>query len=256
MSHLPRAFLRAPIAHRAYHDIDAGRPENSRASIEAAIEAGYGIEIDIQPSADGRAMVFHDETLERLTGHHGNIRYYSAEALGRIGLLGGDEGIPTLAEVLELVAGRVPLLIEIKDQDGALGPNVGPLEDAVAAELESYAGDVALMSFNPHSVAALAAAAPERPRGLTTCAFDSANWPELTADARARLRGIEDFTRTGARFISHDWHDLINPRVTELKAAGAGVLCWTVRSPEEEAEARRVAQNVTFEGYAAVLPRA
>ncbi|KGB82466.1 phosphodiesterase [Rhodovulum sp. NI22] len=253
---LPPSFLRHPVAHRAFHDIRAGRPENSRAAIRAAVAAGYGIEIDIQPSADGEPMVFHDYDLKRLTGAKGAIRQRKASELAKIGLLGGDEGIPTLAEVLEEVAGRVPLLIEIKDQDGAMGPQVGALERAVAAVLRGYSGDVALMSFNPHAVATLAEAAPDLPRGLTTCGYQMKDWPRLPRATRARLRAIADFDAVGASFISHNAKDLGRARVAALKSAGAAVLCWTIRSPQAEAQARRIAQNVTFEGYAAAHPDA
>lgn len=254
MTPLPPSFLRTPLAHRAFHDKAQGRPENSAAAIRAAIAAGYGIELDVQPSSDGRAMVFHDYDLGRLTGQHGAIAQHSAADLAQIPLLGGAEGIPTLREVLALVAGRVPLLIELKDQDGAMGPNVGTLERAVAEDLRNYAGDAALMSFNPHAVAALSAAAPDRACGLTTCLFNVEHWPLLPEHTRDRLRAIPDFEAVGASFISHNWHELAAPRVAELKAEGANVLCWTIRSPEEEALARRVAQNITFEGYAAALP--
>ena len=249
---LPADFLNLPIAHRAYHDRAARRPENSRAAIRAAISAGYAIEIDIQPSADGVAMVFHDYDLRRLTGVPGRIRGLTAADLGALPLLHADEGIPTLAEVLQLVGGQVPLLIEIKDQDGAMGPAVGPLEEAVARDLHGYAGPVALMSFNPHSVAALAQAAPDRPRGLTTSAYRGEDWPLLPAPVRDHLRDIPDLTRTGSSFISHEASDLDRPLVSTLKGDGIAILCWTIRSPEAEAAARRVAQNVTFEGYAAV----
>lgn len=251
---LPGAFLRAPIAHRALHDRTAGRPENSPAAFRAAIAAGYGIECDVQPSADGVPMVFHDYDMKRLTGLPGRIAGRTSAELGATRLLDCDEGIPTLAGMLALVAGRVPLLIEIKDQDGAMGPAVGPLEDAVAAALEGYAGPVALMSFNPHSVAALARAAPGRPRGLTTSAYAPEDWPLLTPAVRDRLREIPDYDAAGASFISHEAADLSRPRVTDLRAQGAAVLCWTIRSPAAEAEARRIAANVTFEGYAAAIP--
>ena len=254
MTMLPDAFLRVPLAHRAYHDKAAGRPENSLAAIRAAVEHGYGIEIDVQPSADGRAMVFHDYVLDRLTGQTGPVRARTADELGAIGLAGGTEGIPTLEQVLALVAGRVPLLIEIKDQDGTLGPNVGPLEAAVARDLDGYAGPVAVMSFNPHAVAAMARAAPDVPRGLTTCDFAPKNWPGVPSDTRVQLAGIPDFDRVGASFISHDARDLAAPRVAELKARGVPVLCWTIRSPEAETQAREIADTVTFEGYAASVP--
>lgn len=251
---LPRPFLGAPVAHRALHDSTAGRPENSPAAFRAAIAAGYGIECDIQPSADGVPMVFHDYDMKRLTGVPGRIRGRSAADLSAIRLLHGEDGIPTLAAMLALVAGRVPLLIEIKDQDGAMGPAVGPLEIAVAEALRGYAGPVAVMSFNPHSVAAFARAAPGVPRGLTTSAYTAEDWPLLTPAVRDRLRAIPDYDAAGASFLSHEARDLSRPRVAELKARGADILCWTIRSPETEAEARRIAGNVTFEGYAAAIP--
>jgi glycerophosphoryl diester phosphodiesterase len=248
---LPAAFLARPIAHRAYHDRAQGRPENSRAAVRAAIAAGYGIEIDLQPSCDGVPMVFHDEWLDRLTEESGPVNARSADELSRIGLKHGDEGIPSLAEVLEIVGGRVPLLIEIKDQDGQMGERIGPLEEATARVLAGYDGPVAVMSFNPHSVAAMARLLPEIPRGLTTSAWDPAEWAPVAPAVCDRLRDIPDYARTGSCFISHEAKDLARPRVAELKAQGAAVLCWTIRSPEAEAEARRIAQNVTFEGYAA-----
>ncbi|MBN9888806.1 glycerophosphodiester phosphodiesterase family protein [Salipiger abyssi] len=251
MPTLPAAFLDRPIAHRALHDAASGRPENSVEAIGAAVAAGYGIEIDLQLSSDGEAMVFHDYDLARLTAQSGPVRQRSAAELGTIALRHGQAGIPTLAEVLALVAGKAPLLIEFKDQDGAMGPDVGALERAAVAALSGYDGPVALMSFNPHSVAALARLAPDLPRGLTTCAFTAEDYPTLPPATRERLRGIPDFERTGASFISHHWRDLDNPRVTALRAAGTPVLCWTIRTPAEEAQARKVAQNITFEGYAA-----
>ena len=122
---LPRAFYEVPLAHRALHDVARGRPENSRAAIRAAIAAGYGIEIDVQLSADGAAMVFHDYALDRLTHNSGAVRLRSADELKAVPLKGGGEGIPDLPEVLRLVAGQVPLLIELKDQDGAMGDEFG-----------------------------------------------------------------------------------------------------------------------------------
>ena len=249
MTPLPDAFLRRPLAHRALHDVTDGRPENSRAAIRAAIAAGYGIEIDLQLSRDGRAMVFHDYDLGRLARGKGPIRQRDADDLADIRLHGGDEGIPTFREILDLVAGRVPLLVELKDQHGQMGPDDGLLEHAAAADLAGYSGPVALMSFNPHSVIALATLRPELPRGLVTCPFTAKDWPLLSPETRDRLRGIPDFHRAGACFVSHQAADLRAPRVSELKAGGAVILCWTVRSPAAEATARRIADNITFEGF-------
>ncbi|KPP84419.1 MAG: Glycerophosphoryl diester phosphodiesterase [Rhodobacteraceae bacterium HLUCCO07] len=255
MTKLDPSFTRAPIAHRALHDITDGRPENSRAAIRAALAAGYGIEIDLQLSLDGQAMVFHDYDLGRLTGQSGSIRQRSATELGRLPLLHGDgEGVPTLTDVLALVQGRAPLLIEIKDQDGIMGPNVGTLEYAAAQALGSYEGPVAVMSFNPHAVEVMARLMPDLPRGLTTSAFTPHNWPLLPTATCDHLGRIPDYDRLGASFVSHEQHDLHNPRLAELRAKGGAILCWTVTSPEAETEAREVADNITFEGYRAALP--
>jgi len=245
---LPSSLVDLPLAHRGLHDAAHGRIENAMSSFRAAIDAGYGIEVDIQASADGQAMSFHDYKLDRLTGEAGLARERTAAELGQIRLNGSDDVIPTFREVLEVVAGQVPILVEIKDQDGAFGERVGALEQAVARDLSNYRGDCAVMSFNPFSVAAMQKLLPEVPRGITTRRFEPV--PKgVTAEAAASMRAIEAYDRVGASFISHDARDLDRPRVAELKAAGARILCWIVRSAEEEAKARRVADNVTFEGY-------
>jgi glycerophosphoryl diester phosphodiesterase len=110
------------------------------------------------------------------------------------------------------------------------------------------------MSFNPHAVAQMARLAPHLPRGLTTSAYDPEDWSPLPEATCTHLRGIPDYDRTGASFVSHEAADLARPRLAELKAQGAAILCWTIRSPEAEDRARQVAQNITFEDYAARRP--
>lgn len=251
---LPEAFLRLPLAHRAYHNRAERRPENSRAAIKAAVAAGYGIEIDLQLSKDGQPMVFHDEKLDRLTEASGLVRDRTGAELGDILLRDCDEGIPTLAEVLALIAGRVPLLIEIKDQTDLMSATDGRLEAVTAQTLASYSGPVAVMSFNPHSIAHMARLAPNLPRGLTTSAYDPEDWAPLPASICHLLRAIPDYDRTQSSFISHEAADLGAPRVADLKSQGAAILCWTIKSPVAEAQARKIAQNITFEGYPALLP--
>lgn len=244
-------FLAKPLSHRGLHDVTDGRPENSRAAVKAAISAGYGIEIDLQLSADNKAMVFHDFYLDRLTRQSGPFLDRDAKSLACISLVGGDEGIPSLYEVLELVAGQVPLLIEIKDQDRHMGLNVGSLEKAAAEALLPYRGQVAVMSFNPNSVALMAKFLPEVPRGIVTSAYRPAEWP-LSQDICDTLREIPDFDRVGASFISHEVNDLDRARVAELKLKGADILCWTVKTAQQETKAREVAHNITFEQYLAM----
>lgn len=247
---LDASFLSRPLAHRGLHG--PGVPENSLPAARAAIGAGYGIECDIQPDASGRPLVFHDYDLKRLTGRSGVIAALSPSEADALRLRAGAEPVPTLAAFLAEIAGRVPLLIEIKDQDGALGPAMGDLPARVAADLAGYAGPVAVMSFNPDAVGQFRAAGGTAPVGLTSCAFAAEDWPSVPALRRAHLAALADLDRVGASFISHDRTDLANPAVTRARAEGLPVLCWTVRSATEEAAARDVANNITFEGY---LPR-
>ncbi|TNE68160.1 MAG: phosphodiesterase [Rhodobacteraceae bacterium] len=249
MPTLDPAFFKAPIAHRALHDGNRTRAENNMKAIESAIAGGFGIEIDLQLSSDGEAMVFHDYSLHRLTEGSGPFAQRNVTELTELRFKTGEVGVPTLEQVLDAVAGQVPLLIEVKDQDGAMGPKVGLLEEAAARALAGYQGPVALMSFNPYSVAKLAELCPEIPRGLTTSAWSRNGDKMVPESRRAELREIPDYHRVDACFISHQWDDLSSPRVAELKSTGAHILCWTIKSPEAEVQARQIAENITFEGY-------
>lgn len=248
---LDPAFLASPLAHRGLHDVAAGRAENSRKAIAAAINAGYGIEIDLQLSSDGVPMVFHDYALDRLAEATGPVAMRTAVELGGIPLRHDGDGIPTLAEVLDQVAGQVPLLIEIKDQDGLMGSKIGPLGAATAELVRAYQGPVAMMSFNPHAVIEMRDLLPNVPRGLVTDPYTADDWPTLPENTRTLLAQIADYDAADCCFVSHKVRDLDAPRITELRENGATILCWTVKSPQVEAEARKVAHNITFEGYLA-----
>lgn len=243
---LDPAFLETPLAHRGLHG--PGRAENGPGAIAAAVESGYGVEIDVQLSADGVAVVFHDPTLDRMTSEVGPVSDRSAADLAAIPLNGGGGTIPALWDVLRIVDGAVPLLVEIKDRTAALDGTDGKLERAVASALTGYDGPVAVMSFNPFSVGAMSGLAPGISRGLTTCAFDPLIW-DLPEETCARLRAMEEFDAVDASFISHDHADLASPAVRRRKRAGIPILCWTIRSPAEAIAALKVADTITFEGY-------
>ncbi len=245
---LPPEFLSRPIAHRGLHDRENGIAENSRAAFQAAIDAGYGIELDIQMSADGEALVFHDYDLRRLTGQSGAVRLRLGEELRAIRLSDSQDRIDSFSDILKFIGGAVPILIEIKDQDGGMGPKVGTLENVVSDALQNYKGLAAVMSFNPHTVGVMAQLCPDRPRGIVTSSYRKGEWP-LSDKKRNHLRGIPDFDAVGACFVSHEHEDLGSSRVAELKSQGAKILCWTVRSAEEEVKALKVADNITFESY-------
>jgi glycerophosphoryl diester phosphodiesterase len=255
-SRLPAAFLGPPIAHRGLHDRAAGVIENSLSAIEAATRAGYGVEIDLQLSADGEAMVFHDETLERMTNAAGQVRERTAAELRRLMLTGDageDDPIPTLAEALEAAGESAALLVDIKHQERGAG--FGPLEARAAELLARHRGPIAVMSFHPASVFWFRDHAPEIPRGLVSFAFESLKarrrWP---AAVRRSLARLEAFEASGADFVSYGHDDLPTPQIDALRAAGVPVLCWTVRSQAEETAARAHSDNITFEDYHPTLP--
>ena len=246
---LDPSFYARPFAHRGLHDRAVGRIENSMSAIHAAIDANFGIEIDIQLTRDQVPLVFHDYNLERLTDRGGFIREKDVSELSRVTLTGSDETIPTLSDVLNAVSGKVPLLVEIKDQDMRLGPDVGRIQSAVVHLLADYVGPVAVMSFNPHAIAAVAEQAPHLCRGLVTDAFLPDEWPTVPETRLKELAEIPDAKALDVDFVSHDVETLQSDAVSRLKADGLPIFCWTVKSLEQERLARQVADQITFEGF-------
>ena len=226
-------LIARPFAHRGLHG--AGRIENSRAAFEAAIAAGHGIELDVQASRDGQPMVFHDATLDRLTRAAGEVARLSAEELGTVALRDSEEGIATLAEILALVAGRTPLLIEIKTPDRRASALVRAVDDA----LRVYQGDVGVMSFNPEVGRWLARHAPERLRGLVVTERGR-RWRGLAARWLAWWRARPDF-------LAYDVRDLPSPFAAGRRARRTPVLTWTCRSAEDRARAAAHADQIIFE---------
>jgi glycerophosphoryl diester phosphodiesterase len=250
---LDPSFLNTPIAHRALHDASKGIYENCRSAIIAAIEHGYAIEIDLQLSLDGRAMVFHDDTLDRQTDKRGDVSDYTAAELSRIKVGSGQDVIEPLEDILHLIDGRVPLLIELKDQSRQLSQTDGRLEQATIDALSLYQGTVAVMSFNPHMIATMAKLSSDLPLGLTTGSFMDPSWA-IDAERIAHLSQITDFDPERYSFVSHFALELTAPCIQTLKEQGTAIFTWTIRSPEAEAVARQTVDNITFEGYLAAHP--
>ena len=242
-------FIDGPIAHRTLHDVKAGRPENSIEGLDAAIALGLAVEIDLQLSSDGVPMVSHDYDLDRLTDQTGMVADRTAAELQAIALKGGTSGIPRFDEFMAHVAGQVPVLVELKDQDGALGPRLSQLESTACEIMRGYDGPIAVMSFNPDMIARCAMLAPNVPRGIVTDPYTAEEWPKVPATRRGELAQISHYDLIGATFISHNRADLSAPRVAVLKSKGAAIFCWTVRTADQEIEARKVVDSITFEGY-------
>jgi glycerophosphoryl diester phosphodiesterase len=226
-----------PIAHRGLHDKSSGILENSLSAARAAVEAGYGIEVDLHPSADLVPMVFHDDVLDRMTNEKGPMRSHSAKALGRF-RLGGVEGngdtVPSLRQLLDLVGGKVGLVLELK---GIVGEDEGFVE-AVLNVLEGYDGPVAIMSFNHWLLEDARRLGSKVPVGLT-------------AEGNDKLYGLHSETvkKLDIEFVSYGIDDLPNRFVAEFRATGRPVITWTIRNRELAAKSAKYADQITFEGY-------
>lgn len=252
-SRLDPLFLGPPIAHRGLHDRAAGLIENSRAACAAAVDCGYGIEIDVQLSADGEAMVFHDAVLDRLTGQTGPVNQRTAAELATIHLTDGGETIPTLAEILTLIDGRAALLVEIKDQTGAMADAPGLLEARSASLIAAYKGPIAAMSFNPYSMIWMRRNAPEIARGIVSYGFGDPHDGQIDADHRAALAALDHADAAAVDFVSYGAGDLPNPACDALRASGTPVFTWTIRSEAAAVQVAPHVDNITFEGYRPAL---
>lgn len=235
-----------PIAHRGLHDHAAGVIENSPSAFKAAIAAGYAIECDVRLSADDQVMVFHDATLDRLTQAAGPVSAQRASALRKITLTGSKDCILTLPELLELVAGKVPLVIELKTPQG----DEGILEQGVSTHLDRYQGHAAAMSFNPVSVGMLRKFATGQPRGLVAeWAYDKDHWPELKDWQRFALRHLLFAPWVKPHFIAYDVNALTAPAPRIAKRLfGMPLLTWTVRGAQDLERAGQ-ADQIIFEGF-------
>ena len=235
-----------PIAHRGYHDRAAGRIENTLPAAEAAIAHTFAIECDLQPTADGRVVVFHDDTLDRLTEATGPVGARTLAELRAIRLRDSDAGIPTLEELLDLVDGRVPLVIELKSRwDGDRR-----LERAVAPILSDYSGPAAVMSFDPMSMVAMRRLAPALPRGMI--GYDFPKGPDegrLPWPARFALRHLLAAAIVWPHFVSFGIDALPANAPLMLRHVGMPLICWTVRDAEAWAKARDCTDQITFEGF-------
>ena len=228
-------LTRRPIAHRGLHDGNIRRFENSLSAFEEAVAGDYAIELDVHLSADGDVIVFHDETLDRLTAQTGPLAKRMAADLRQTRLGGTADRIPTLAETLERVAGRVPVVIEMKGS-GARKPE---LAQAVAKDLAGYGGPVAVMSFDHELIAAFRATGSPVPCGLTA---EGIGENALARHRKALALGID--------FVSYHVAALPNAFVTHVRdERGLPVITWTVRTPEDVETTYRHADQMTFEGF-------
>jgi glycerophosphoryl diester phosphodiesterase len=235
-----------PIAHRAFHNAAERRIENTMPAVKAAIERGFAIEVDLQLTGDGEAVVFHDDTLDRLTGATGRVDRMALSALRNVRFREGDDRIPTFSELLEEVAGRVPLVIELKSN----WSGDRRLERHVAETLGEYAGPAAVMSFDPASMRAMRHLLPHVPRGVLADRFRKEDWPKIPAVYRLALRHLLAASYTAPSFIAYDVRALPASAPLMIKHIfDLPLLTWTVRTAEDRVVAKRWADQMIFEGF-------
>ncbi|MFO1184083.1 MAG: glycerophosphodiester phosphodiesterase family protein [Bauldia sp.] len=225
-----------PIAHRGLHDASRGIVENTLGAAAAAAAAGYGVEVDIRLTADEGVAVFHDDTLDRLTTSAGSLARFTAAELRTVAIRESRERIPILEELLETIAGRVPLVLELKTVRG----DRGRLVRRVLAAIEPYRGNVALMSFDAGAMALIAASPRAAPLGLV--AASNATALAALARWRASQRALPHFLAFGATALPA-WV------AAAFRRQARPVLAWTVRSAAEAARLRPFVDQIVFEHF-------
>ena len=231
-------LVESPIAHRGLHD--KTHPENSLAAFSQAIEQGYAIELDVRMISDGTIVVFHDECLSRLTGNDGYLKFLNKSDLDILKLEGTKEKIPTLEEVLTLVNGQVPLLIEIKNND-----KVGEFEKKLLELLKNYNGEFAVESFNPYVLEYFYKNAPDIPRGQLAGFFKDEKLSFFKRIAYKKM--IYNKKVSHPDFISYEANKLPNRFVRKYKTLP--LIAWTVKSQSEYIKVVKYCDNVIFEGF-------
>ena len=234
-----------PVAHRGLHDAARGIIENAGSAMDAAIAAGYAIELDLQASADGEAMVFHDFTLDRLTDAQGPLADRAAAELGGIAFRGTGDHILTLPGLLKRVSGRVPLVIEIKSAFTGDTRLAARAADLVAA----YEGPAALMSFDPQMLEVVRARAPGVVRGIVAEGRYGLEWRHISPTRGLALANMLHWPRSRFQFVNYRVADLDKPAVRLVRALGMPVLTWTVRTQDQRERAARYADQIVFEGF-------
>lgn len=244
---LDAAFVR-PIAHRGLHDAHRGVIENTAPAFEAAMAGGYGIECDLQPAAGGLPVVFHDERLDRLVAAEGLLAKRDKAQLARLRYKGSDERILTFASFLELVAGRAPLLVEIKSDWHAPKKSFLP---QIAQFAQAYKGPIALMSFDPEVMTAIRTLAPKVPRGIVSGLYEGGDWWSDTLDAKRRfaLSHLLESGPAAPDFYAYHVAALPTPVTRFVREVLAiPLFTWTVRRRADWTVARRWADAPIFEG--------
>lgn len=241
------AVFARPVAHRGLHDKAKGVIENTRSAFAAALAGGFGIECDIQPSADGEAMVFHDHKLDRLTTGSGRIDAQPSESLADLPFRDTTDRMQSLAELLAQVDGRQALVVEVKSGfDGNTA-----ISARIAALVKGYAGPLALKSFDPAMLIALRKSGVAQPLGIVAMAqYEYPDYAHLSAEAKRALANLLHFGDSKPDFLSWNHRDLPSAAPYLCRSQlGLPVMSWTIRSRDEAARASPHIDQIVFEGF-------
>ena len=235
-------LIARPVAHRGLHD-QKTVIENTPSAFAAAIAGHYGIECDLQVSADGEAMVYHDDALDRLTEGRGRLDATTTAELKRVAFKATGDRMITLGELCDFVAGRATLVIELKSQFGG----DRRLVSRAASVLSGYRGPAAVMSFDPAQIADLRAIAPQLPRGMVA---EKYGWGEVAAAPKRVIMFFPQMVSARPQFIAYAVRDLpaLLPAVTR-SVLRLPLLAWPVRSAHDQRKAARCADQMIFEGF-------
>ena len=236
-----------PVAHRGLHDISRGIVENMPGAVQAAIAGNFSIEVDIQLSADGEAMVHHDHALGRLTDATGELVERTAAELKALKFKDTDERMMALSDLCTIVGGRVPLVIEVKSHfDGDR-----KLVKRMADVLSTYDGPAVGMSFDPDQVLALRELLPSRPRGIVAQrSFEDEYWAYLTQAQRDSMLYLRHGFQTQPHFVAFKVDHLPAPAPWIARNVfGCALLGWTVRTAEQRTRVGQYADQMIFEGF-------
>lgn len=233
------------IAHRGLHTMELWAPENSAEAFRRAVQKGYAIELDVHLTKDNYIAVFHDNNLNRMTGVDKNITDMTMSELRKLRLNGTSERIPTLQEVLKIVDGKVPLLIELKNSTRP----IGRLEKSVQMAMRYYKGKWAVQSFNPMRVRWFRNNMPSVMRGqLISERIEEKNILKYFL----RKLAIKPFVwrmLVKPDFLSYDLKCMSMDKVMTAIANDCLLFTWTARSPEVLAEAEKFSDSVIFENF-------
>jgi glycerophosphoryl diester phosphodiesterase len=238
-------LIKKPIAHRGLHNEKLGLVENSEGAFAAALKHGFSIEMDIQLTKDGEAVVFHDDEVDRILDAKGSVKEFTLHQLKRMKYRLGKDRIQTLAEVLEQVNGRETMVIEIK----SLWDDDFTLTDRAVHILSNYKGPFSLMSFDPDMIARLAATAEQITRGITADRVEDPYYDPLPLAKRNSMREMAHVEQTRPHFVSFDFRQLPFPPITNLQRTGLPIISWTIRNSVESRNALSNSDQITFENF-------